>query len=404
MNLVNKGLQFCAHHWKAAGGFILMPILVSLAFGYFVSKDPGTVSSVNGFFSGFFGALQRDWALTVLVLLIMTGILVVVVQYRQIVRYLNARKPEQYKRFEDIVDDEIRYGYVPFFPTTIEQEMDMRPKGVGIGLLDEIFHGRLKNPSKAAGWNNIFDELEKGTFDVIATPLYDVAERRKRVLFSQPIFYADIGIYTSLRNTRIVQDGPKLSVPGRFKETIKELKDIGDKLYVRGCDGELQIKMTEKYLSKSGVKVIKANSSEYTIREALEGLNDDRESDTFSDIVFCERSQAEMSPAAKSNQILNLLHPGQLLFPVAFAIRKNEDTLRKFVNLRLMTIEGTNNSGISDRLVKQTKLAIPEMDENEIRGYFRNAIDEANLPGKRQTGARDDNVVGLKQPNQKPNR
>ena len=115
-------------------------------------------------------------------------------------------KPTKYKRFEDIKQDNIKYGYViykPFFWN------DMTHKGIGYDVLKEILRPLNididttdKNNYHSSNWSKIFKELEDGKIDIIIIPLFETRRRLNKynVTFCTPLFYSDIGIYAKNEN------------------------------------------------------------------------------------------------------------------------------------------------------------------------------------------------------------
>ncbi|MEL7197908.1 MAG: hypothetical protein AAGL10_06300 [Pseudomonadota bacterium] len=266
------------------------------------------------------------------------------------IKLADENRNERFERFEHVeeavADGTLRYGFVPFFPTCVPQSHTvLGAKGPGMQLLQKVFKADLPSPSRERNWTQVLDDLERKDgqhrIDICATPLYDFKERRARVDFTAPIFYADIGLFTSKSNKRVPEKLLQNARKSTFLEVKQAIQASDKKLRLSGVKDELQERMCLRHFagkSMKGKPELRFREGDFKISEALECLNVDAGDPNYSDLLFCERAQAADSGR---DDIVNLLKPGQLLFPVCFAVRKGEDTLRKYINIRMMSIEGT---------------------------------------------------------------
>lgn len=298
----------------------------------------------------------------------------------------NHSKKERFDRFEDIHagDRKIRYGFVPFDPTiSCAPGHTTEAVGFGIDLLGEVFGGKIEPHNRVLNWNNVLDGLDQRLYDVIATPLYDIRERRDNVLFTSPLFYADIGAYTSRDNeifSEIISRNPNGVEFKELKSYINQNMKTSDgevKLVIRGISGELQMKLAEKHFFEARREEV---ANDYVTSSFVEALTQ-KNSDCYSDIFFCERPQAERMPQVKSKRVVQLLKPGTLLFPVAFAVSKNEDTLRKYINLRLLDIDARagggelTTSGIGKILIDSVRKLYDSISDKDIAQYYTRSFE-----------------------------
>lgn len=282
---------------------------------------------------------------------------------------LDAKKQkEEYTRFENIEKNIITYGYIPFWPTLFLNNSDPDPKGLGVDLLNKIFSGNCKAAKKRSTWDDAITRLNREDYDIIATPMYDISERRHRVLFSSPIFYTDIGIFTATNNLTLCEISRENGA--NFEEIKRLLEDKQNELAVTFCLEELQDKMTKKYCPSAKREEIKRPV--FSIPSALDGLTYERGSEGYTDLFFCERIQAEKTTLYKHKKIINLLKPGQMLLPVCLAIRRGEDTLRKYINFRLMNLEANEHSGLM-QIYEESMSLYPE--KIDIKSYMNNSSD-----------------------------
>lgn len=277
-----------------------------------------------------------------------------------------ALPPDTHQRFEEIEKGEITLGWVEFYPTLTIERKSRDKVGPGPAILDAVFGGRTKYALKRSNWGNVLGNLVSGECDIVATPIYDIKERREQVEFTSPIFYADIGIFVAASNDRVFKalgDDEDLE----FEDAIASLQKL-ERLHLCVHPGELQAKMATKYFAKNGV-IESADIDEFSIESALQAMVD-RHEKYASDLYFCERVLGESLSLYKTGKIKNVLSAGQLLFPVAFAVRKGDDTLRKYVNLRLMTIDGGSGSGIQQHLIDHIRPIIGDEMMGRSNEYF----------------------------------
>lgn len=272
--------------------------------------------------------------------------------------------PDTYQRYEQIEDRKITLGWIRFHPTLRRNEVNGEMLGAGPEILRAVFNEKVKWLKTENDWSNVVSDLIAKKFDVVATPIYDIKERREQVEFSSPIFYADIGIFVSRQNKK-VHDAIHRQHGLTFPKAIDLLQEI-DTLKLCVHKGELQDKMARKYLPNA--TVIHTSIDKFAVHAALDAMVEEDE-EFESDLYFCERVLGEGHPLFGS-EIVNILAPGQLLFPVAFAIRKGDDTLRKFINLRLMTIDGERGSGIMRMLIDSTSPILTPNLASRLDEYF----------------------------------
>lgn len=284
---------------------------------------------------------------------------------------------DRHDRFEDIEGKPIRLGWIPFHPTLKYDEVADEQTGPGPDVLNAVFSGRVSYHPRRSNWENIIAGLIQGEYDVVATPLYDIRERRKEVEFTLPIFYADIGLFVSTANHRVFDGYLEGKKDLTFVQAKDLLKDHAKEMKFCVHRGELQHKMISKYFKEATIRG--ADRSEFSVPAALSAMV--RGNDAYSsDLYFCERVQGEAHKDF-GKSLINVLLPGQLLFPVAFALRKTDDTLRKFMNLRLLSIDGENDSGIKRQLVKSAQGIVSDSLVGKIDQYFLRHRDPVKADG-----------------------
>lgn len=317
-------------------------------------------------------------------------------------RARNSRE-EKFSRFESI--NEIRVGCVDFFPTCNIDATGSR-SGFGPELIKKVFHKtEIRFPNRTDNWDEALTALRQGRYDILATPLYDTPDRRFQILFSSPLYYTDIGLFIKFdgklaRQLASTRKGDFSSVVARVAECASEFGG----LRCSGLPGEIQERMTSKYFPDAKFRIDERPMTKFNIANMMSVLFENVESDYYSDIFWAERFQVECSEfianeddwikgSPTRNKVINLLNPCELLFPTCFAIRAGEDTLRKYVNLRLMELEGHKHSGIDEALHGSIKGIRADADEFLIRQCYRRG--EFTLDVKPIEEERRSNVASL---------
>jgi hypothetical protein len=138
-------------------------------------------------------------------------------------------------------------------------------------------------------------------------------------------------------------------------------------LKVEYIEGELSEIMVKKYLGDKSYKVLQHGES--NVVRLISSLT---HSNKISDVVFAERLIAELTPEVRNGRIINILKPSQLLYPVGFAMRREDYILRHYVNIKLMELDDRNTNGILDIIVQelQRTLEFQNIDIEFAKEYF----------------------------------
>ncbi|MCA0371430.1 MAG: hypothetical protein LCH83_01185 [Proteobacteria bacterium] len=341
---------------------------------------------------------------------------------------------EHFKRFEHLFKHEPRvaipnYVFVDFEPTIKSRgSSDSSAVGPAMEVLAEVF-GRskdyeLQNGNICNNWEDLPKKLErfdgKSNFDsIVATPMYELRDRKRDFDFCSPIFYADISAYTQKDSKAFrdyisenkLNDATHCCSEGTF-DKLKEYIE-GKDLLLKGVKGELNYFLLAKYSKKS--QNGESNQESHNIKtpegfiyhpdKCINGLiydednKEKREKIYSSDIFFAERVIVERTSAFKLGKIVSLLKPRQLLFPLCFAVKKGEDTLRKFINLGILNLQAKESkkySGMSklEELLIDGLKDLPMFkdftNEDAIK-YFRNDAEIFHFEEEKI-----DNVVNLR--------
>jgi len=245
------------------------------------------------------------------------------------------QRETKYKRFKDIKQDNVKYGYIvykPFFWN--EGRAPIRHTGIGYKVLEEVLSplGIDITDNKnyhSSNWSHIFKELEDGIFDIIIIPLFETRSRLNKfnVTFCTPLFYSDIGLYAKneqLPNTKFL-----------FSEAIEFVKSKNWK--GKHLENEISNSLMTKHKLQS--IEIKPTVSRYNEDEHFQGIideiNEGKTNFTFMEVFKAKTIIEKINAPA----VINILNEKELLYPVSFVVRKEDTVLKNFINLRLMEME-----------------------------------------------------------------
>jgi hypothetical protein len=257
----------------------------------------------------------------------------------------------------------IKYGHIDYSPMLYHDNQG-NPVGIGITILKKIFNTDFVHASQKMHWDQIEEHLyekdpedpNKYLIDIIATPIFETNERSQNVGFTSPIFYSEIGIYCSKGCKFLGHQKPM-----DFDNAIATLKGFQDKLKFCAIEGELSERMMNKYFGELGKK---GNYKPYkAINVGLPELLGKVYSGE-KDVAFMETFQADLM-TRYNDKLINLLNPNELLYPVGFALRKEDYVLRRFINLKLLELDFFPEDGKN----------IMELIKNELENIHNFFID-----------------------------
>lgn len=270
------------------------------------------------------------------------------VKLTEILEKISEKRPPFIKRWEYLDGNKLKFGSLKY-PPMLDFSSTGEPIGIGIDILSKIFNKKLQRQYKALTWEKLnealYEQDSDGKFniDIIATPIFETNDRSKNLSFSLPIFYSEIGLYYNASNANFT--GLPTKTFAQAKEFIDMQKD--DVLFANCIKGEISHKLLKKHFEKKMSEV--KDRQELSIQMLLSTIIETEEK---SDIVFAETYQAEQLKKMQIQNgnndfknLKNLLKPRQLLYPVVFAMRKEDYVLKNYINLKLIEIDGPG-SGI----------------------------------------------------------
>jgi len=290
---------------------------------------------------------------------------------------LKSKPVPYYKRFEQI--PRVRYGHIEY-PPLLDHTRQGEPIGIGITILKEIFRGNgIEKHDTRMFWEEIETLLyemdpespKNYKIDIIATPIFETNDRAQKVSFTSPIFYSEIGLYYSKNNPLF-----RSLHPMTLDHAIAQIRGRGNDIKFHVIEGELSERMVKKYFSDQLTKNYYAHKSgSMKVPELIKYIAKGN-----CDVAFVETFQADLQTNF-SDTVVNLLRPNQLLYPVAYAMRREDYVLRRYINLKLMEIDiysGNGGNGITDLIKSELErigaLFHPDDSEDEkmkkMRKYF----------------------------------
>ncbi len=287
------------------------------------------------------------------------------------------------KRWEEILDKGIRFGSL-HYPPMLDFDDASDPIGVGIDILKIIFNGKIHKEHFQVSWQNLSEILYKKdknhefTMDIIATPIFETNDRSKQLSFSLPLFYSEIGLYYNCKHEQFGSLEPKT-----FEMALEYINNIKNSKII--CiEGELSHRMITKYFEGNILHI--ANKNELSIQDLLATIIDETKD---SDIVFAETYQADklihnkITKGEKQfKKLKNLFKSKQLLYPVVFAMRREDYTLKNYINLKLIELDGPGLGIIN--LIKKSLSSLGEnIRDKDLKKYF--IREYSNLTNSQET-------------------
>ena len=302
-----------------------------------------------------------------------------IVKLRKDLEETISKKEPRFKRWEDFLDKKhsIKFGSLEYHPMLKFEAGE--PVGIGIDILKAIFGNKLKPVDGKLTWDSmekkLYDEDVNERIDIIATPILETNTRALNMSFSSPLFYSEIGLFVNAKGDIFTKRDEKNLT---FEKAVNRIKS-STSLKAKSIKGEISHKLVKKHFPN--IEPLKKNKSNYSIEQLMYSVIN--EEDNTSDLVFMEVYQAEMFKKQKIiegkkeyENLINVLKPKKLLYPVVFALRKEDYILKNYINLKLLEIEGPS-SGISSLIktslnkIDNTFKSIPDNKKDDIvNDYF----------------------------------
>jgi Bacterial extracellular solute-binding proteins, family 3 len=320
--------------------------------------------------------IGHNW-IGLLIIFLVLALTIAIIKLSRDIRSLRKKliieEEPKFRRFEKI--EKVVYGHIAYRPLLYYHVTDDAPMGVGITLLEKIFgKEKIVGSLKKALWSNLVENLTFKQYDIVATPIFETRERSKHIAFCSPIFYSDIGMYVKKGS------GPL----GHFAKNSQSFEDITKivkkmKLTVVAIEGEISGKMALKYLGLRRDEVKEWLMPETApVSSLISAVNG--EEGMECDVAFAEVFQAEQTKPVKKEEVINILKPKEVLYPVSFAVRKQDYILKNYINLKLLEIEETAKNGVLG-IIWGELIAHPEYRHytlDDVKRYFVRELDRGN--------------------------
>jgi hypothetical protein len=250
----------------------------------------------------------------------------------------------------------IKYGHINYPPLLSINSKTRKPSGIGLTLLERVLtKEKISDDKKLLTWDNFEEHLFKDHHDVdiIATPLFEFSTRLDRISFSSPLFYSEIGLYYSKKNKELsaINNQP-ITLNDSQIEIKRLIKSKNSKLKFVVIQGEISQYLVKKYFNLEidceHLKILDREGCE--VAGLLTEVADEKDGQF---LTFIETYQAETNP--NFEKVANLLGPKQILYPVAFAMRKEHIKIRRFINLRLLQLDISSKYGVLDIIRDELK-------------------------------------------------
>ncbi len=232
----------------------------------------------------------------------------------------------------------IRFGHLEYAPF-LKHADNGRPEGPALDILNKLLAPVLKTgqvtiraEAKRRNWGNIVDGLVSGEYDIVATPLFATFDRSRKVRFTAPLFYSNIGLYVNSEHARdsVWDDLTEDTLQKSILERCGHLKFLS-------VEGEISQKLASKYTSK-----IEPRSGDFS----FVSLFDELASEQSDYALFCESFRAELDPRVGNDRgkaVENVLRKVRIWYPVCFAVRIGDYQLANLLNLLLLQFHQGDN-------------------------------------------------------------
>jgi hypothetical protein len=246
----------------------------------------------------------------------------------------------------------IRYGHIDYPPFLRHNNITGDPTGPAVELLTQLLTPALNSVPirvEARGgrrnWDNVFEGLTNGDYDVVATPLFATSERSKKVRFTAPLFYSNIGLY-------VRQEIPleELKIDG-LARAIKAFK-----LDFFSIDGEISQRLAGKYAPPERIR--EPDRADTALSDLFERVADPEDG---MSALFCESYYAHHQKLVEEGKVKNALAQYEILYPVCFAVRIGDYQLANLLNIRLLQM--AQETGILKQLVE----LLPSDPDNKVK-------------------------------------
>jgi len=125
----------------------------------------------------------------------------------------NTNRQSTYDRV--INSGKIRCGYVIYPPGCIKDPNTGKLSGIGVESIELISNklGLKVEWTEELGWGTMLEGLETGRYDMIATPVWTNANRAKKIVFSNPLFYSPVFVFARKGDDRFKNHWEKINTP-----------------------------------------------------------------------------------------------------------------------------------------------------------------------------------------------
>jgi hypothetical protein len=261
----------------------------------------------------------------------------------------------------------IRYRPMIYEPL-LHRGTGMLPTGFGLDLLTELLEsprqGQKIALEKGADWMT-WSQIEKGfegnPCEIFATPLFSTSERSKFIRFSAPLFFSNIGFYTTKLGRELICELCKEKDLVSLKELVAALQSREARtIKVLYLEGEISEKMSKKHAGELNIE----KSNKDSIGDILMEIAQKHEIQG----VFCESYTGHnvLKANGLQDKVFNVLLPFEILYPVCYALRLGDYQLTNLINFQIMDrLKCSNGNGVGAAKSKVTPLAM-------LKAYLEN--------------------------------
>jgi hypothetical protein len=232
--------------------------------------------------------------------------------------------------------ERLTFGHLAYPPLLEYRDGD--PGGPGLDFLRKLLDPpvQLTAFEERSNWNTFARALDERKFDVLATPVFATFERSRRVDFSSPLFFSNVGLFVNRKRAQ------QFNLQNLSLADLKKFFQDVHAMSLVGIAGEISEKLANKFGTDGRISI---RGGEYLVSSVFQDVANNENSAVFCESFFASR-QAEVARCS----VVNILKPGELIYPVCYAVRLGDYQLANLLNIRLLEL--ASNGAILDKLAE----------------------------------------------------
>lgn len=214
----------------------------------------------------------------------------------------------------------IRCGYFTFPPLSVKNTETKAMSGLAIDIFNKMAANmNLKVEwTEEVGFDALIPGLQTNRYDAVCTPMWPTAARAREVEFSQPFFFAVLGVWVRADETRFTK-----------------LEDINDPaITITGVDGQIEQTVHDEQFPKAKMLALPGGTD---FSQQMLNVVTGKADVTFVDLIAGAQFEAN-NPGWLKNIAAD--HPLRI-FPFSIAVRGGETRLKNMLDQAVLELHHT---------------------------------------------------------------